>query len=273
MKKIIAVLLVALSVLFCCACASPSTDGMIGVWWWNKNLDADVYLDFAEDNSVAEIYYCDSSFDGGTVNFIKNANARNIKVYWLAGEYQWLRDSSALYGKIENYIAFQTNNINCRFEGIHLDIEPHQDPLFSAERALLLERLVLLVNKLHVDFPGIKFDYDIPFWLNDEITFNGETLPAYAHIIKGADRTFVMSYRDSAEAVYNAAKDEVEFGKSIGKTVVCSVETYSKEGDEVSFMEEGKKYMYGEIEKLRMFIPENSVVAIHQIKTWYDLKD
>lgn len=273
MKKFILAILIAFSLFFCCACkASPSAD-KLGVWWWNANLDADKYLDFAEENSVAEIYYCDDGFDEDTAEFIENANGRNMKVYYLSGDYRWLRDSKSLYAQLENYKKFQSDNKNRSFKGVHLDIEPHQDPLFSKERKFLLTSLISLVYKLKEDFPEIKFDYDIPFWLDDEITFDGETFPAYAHIIKNADRTFIMSYRDSAEKIYSVAKDEVNFGKSVDKTVVCCVETYSEEGDGVSFMEEGKKYMYGEIEKLRDIIPENSLVAIHQIKTWYDLKD
>lgn len=271
MKKILSTILV--SILFTlCGCAQFKRTEALGVWWWNSDLP-ESYLDFAQDNGVTEIYYCDSTFDDDTLNFIKNANDRKIKVYFLAGEYQWLYDSNSLYKKIEQFREFQDANTKYNFEGIHLDIEPHQSPDFSENRALLLEKLISLVYDLSVDYSDIKFDYDIPFWIDDRISFNGKTLPAYAHIIDHADRTFIMSYRDTAEAIYDTAKDEIEYAASVGKPLVLGVETYSTEGDNVSFMEEGKKYMYDEIAKLKTMIPKNFGVSVHQIKTWYDLKD
>lgn len=271
MKKLLSIL-IALFIITLCGCTQTEQKETFGVWWWDSEL-SESYLDFAQDNKVTEIYYCDSAFDEDTLNFIKSANDRKIKVYWLAGEYQWIYDSSSLYKKIERFIDFQNANKKHNFEGIHLDIEPHQSPDFHENRALLLEKLVSLVYDLSVDYPNIKFDYDIPFWIDDIITFNGKALPAYAHIIDYADRTFIMSYRDKAENIYDTAKDEVEYAKSVGKTLVLGVETYSTEGDKVSFMEEGKKYMNDEIAKLKTMIPENFGVSVHQIKTWYGLKD
>ncbi len=273
MKKILSVMLIVFSLLFCCACSDDTSATECGVWWWNSNLDAEKYLSFAQDNSVSEVYYCDAGFDADTKNFIENANDRGIEVYWLAGEYEWLRDSGGLYRQIGQYVDFCTDDPSCGFAGIHLDIEPHQDPKFSEEREFLLESLISLADRLASDFPDIKFDYDIPFWIDDEITFDGVALPAYAHIVNRADRTFIMSYRDTAEAIYDVAKDEIAHAESVGKSLVLGVETYSEEGDKVSFAEEGKHVMYAEIEKLKAFIPENFGIAVHQIKTWYDLKD
>lgn len=273
MKKFIAVVLTVLSLLFCCACGgNDAPKAAKGVWWWNKNLDAETYLTFADENSVTEIYYCDADFDEKTASFIDKAAQRDIKVYWLAGEYQWLDDSSPLYRQIERYKNFQAENKR-GFAGIHLDIEPHQSPAFSTDRAGLLKKLIGLVYGLKGDFPEITFDFDIPFWIHDEITYGGETLPAYAHIIRGANRAFIMSYRDTAESIYSVAKEEVEYAVSINKTVILGVETYSTEGDSVSFMEEGKNYMNEQLEVLKTLIPENYGISVHQIKTWYDLKD
>lgn len=271
MKKLFAVL-AAVSLIAFCGCAQENAAQPLGVWWWNSNLSAE-YLDFAAERGVTEIYYCDSAFDSDTASFIKSANGRKIKVYWLAGEYQWIEDATSLYSDLARFAAFQSANQGSRFEGVHLDIEPHQSPDFSEKRAELLEKFVALAYRLSADFKDIKFDYDIPFWLDDEIEYGGKTQPAYAHIIECADRTFIMSYRDTAEKIYDTAKDEVEFAKSAQKTLFLGVETYSTEGDFVSFMEEGKAYMYGEMEKLRAMLPENFGISVHQIKTWYDLKD
>ena len=111
----------------------------------------------------------------------------------------------------------------------------------------------------------------MPFWLDDDVTLLGKTKRAYEHIIDNANRVTLMSYRDTAEAIFNVSKDEIEYAKLVGKILNLGVETKSSEGDNVSFQEEGKSVMYSEIEKLRNKIPSNFGVSIHQIATWKDL--
>ena len=242
----------------------------LGVWWWNDELGEE-YLTFAQTNNVNEIYFCSSKMDNQTAEFIQNAKIKNIKVYLLAGEYQWLEDSTDLYTLIDRYNQYQSLNPNSQFDGIHLDIEPHQHQNFDQNRQTLILNLIQLAYNLKTDFPKITFDYDIPFWLNDEVEFNNKTQPAYKHMIDIANRVFVMSYRDTAEKIYDVAKEEIEYATSLNKSLVLGVETLSSEGDNVSFMEEGKEYMNGEISKLRELIPSYMGVCIHQIKTWHDL--
>jgi len=201
------------------------------------------------------------------------ANQKGIDVFWLQGEYQWLDDSSKLLEKLEKYNRYQTENPNCKFAGIHLDIEPHQNPEFGVKRAELIHELIDLAYNLKITYPNIKFDYDIPFWLDDNIQFNNQVKPAYQHMIDIADRVFVMSYRDSAAAIRDIAKDELEYAKSIGKKIILSVETYSTEGDKVSFLEEGKIKMMAELQTLKEEFGDSIGLSIHHIKTWYDLKD
>ena len=58
----------------------------------------------------------------------------------------------------------------------------------------------------------------------------------------------------------------------MNKIINLGVATKSNEGDNVSFQEEGKEVMKQEIEKLRKIIPNNFGIAIHHIKSWFDLK-
>lgn len=243
-----------------------------GVWWWNDELDVEKYLNFAAENEITEVYYCDSSLNSDTLNFISLAKQRDMKVYLLAGEKEWLNDKSNLDNLIDKYIDFQNQN-NSPLSGIHLDIEPHQFDDFDEKREEYILKLISLADYLDKTYNLISFDYDIPFWLNDEILFNFETKPAYEHIIDIANRVFVMSYRDSAEKIYDVAKDELEYAESVNKSLFLCVETYSTEGDSVSFFEEGKNYMNQELYNLRKKIKEGYGISVHHINTWYDLKD
>ena len=271
MKKILIILNCFLFLVSIGGCSCYKKEMPLGVWWWDDTLD-DTYLDFARDNNVTEIYYCSDDFNSKTANFIEKANAFNMKVYWLAGEYQWLDNSNKLYDKISLYKKYQNEYSNQKFDGIHLDIEPHQNPDFSSNRQNLILSLIQLANRLNVDFPDVTFDYDIPFWFNDLIDFENSKKPAYAHMIDIANRVFLMSYRDNYQDIYSISKDEIEYANENNKKLFLGVETKSDEGDNVSFQEEGKKIMEEEIANVRGLIPSDFGVDIHHIKTWYNLK-
>ena len=68
------------------------------------------------------------------------------------------------------------------------------------------------------------------------------------------------------------AKEEIEYAKVNNKTLNLSVETSQNEDDIVTFYEEGKDYMMNELSKLRDMIPKNFGIAIHHIKSFYELK-
>lgn len=248
------------------------TQNALGTWWWSKSLDVEDYLQFAKQKGVTEIYYCDYSFSDNVANFVEKVCKNNIKVYLLAGEKEWLEDRNGLDVLIEKYIQFQ-NNHQYKFSGIHLDIEPHQFSNFSENRANYLYLLVDLIKTNKNKYNQISFDYDIPFWLDDEIEFDGVLKETYKHIIDFADRVFIMSYRDTSEKMFEVSADEISYAKEKHKTLFLSAETYSEEGNKVSYYEEGELYMHNELEKLRNLLPENFGIAIHNIKTWKALKD
>ncbi len=240
-----------------------------GVWWWDNRLD-DSYLDFACKNGVTEIYYYASSFTDKLGDFIGKANDKNVRVYWLCGKYEWIEDPDTLYGKIDEFLEFQSESEH-KFSGIHFDIEPHQHPDFDSERDRLITAFAELAISIKVKYPNISTAYDIPFWLHDEITINGVIKPAYAFIIDNANSVTVMSYRDSAEAVYECAREETEYAVAVGKTLNLGVETSENEDDIVTFYEEGAEYMNDQISELRKILPKNFGVAVHHIRTWREL--
>ena len=241
------------------------------IWWWDNRIDTTTYLNFAEDNNINEIYYYSSSLDYKTNLFIEQANSKNIKVYWLIGKYQWIEDNSLLDEKFVKYIAYQ-NEYKNKFEGIHIDIEPHQHPEFKLRRQELITKYVELVIALNNKYKDIKLEYDIPFWLDDKVTIDDISKPAYEFIIDNSSKVTVMSYRDSAEKIYDVAKEEIEYAKVNNKTLNLSVETSQNEDDIVTFYEEGKDYMMIELSKLRDMIPKSFGIAIHHIKSFYELK-
>ena len=82
-----------------------------------------------------------------------------------------------------------------------------------------------------------------------------------------------MSYRDEATKMVDVSRDEIKYAKDNNKILFLSAETYSLEGNQVSYLEEGKTYMNDELNKLRDLIPDNFGIAIHNIKSWKELKN
>ena len=246
---------------------------VMGVWWWNNKLDAELYLNFAIENGINEIYFCSSEFGEETSKFINDANKLGAKVYWLQGEYEWLDDSSSLLRKIEDYCQYQKDYPNSKFSGIHLDIEPHQNPDFTNRKEDLILKLIELADLLNKTYIDISFDYDIPFWFDDNIIYNDLNRPAYQHIIDIADRVFIMSYRDTANSIINIASDEFNYAQSVGKKLMLSVECSSSEADNVSFAEEGRNILKDELIKIKQILNNDVGIAIHHIKSWYDMKE
>ena len=245
-------------------------ESVFAVWWWDNRLD-ESYLDFAVAQGVNEIYYYASSFPARISDFIRSASGKGIKVYWLAGKYEWIEDYASLKAKLDEFKSFQ-NASEYKFAGIHFDIEPHQHPEFDARRAELITEFVGLTFAVRRDYPDIYFAYDIPCWLDDEITLNGVTRPAYEFIIDNADRVTLMSYRDSCEGVLKFAEDEINYALSAGKVLNLGVET-GEEEDIVTFYEEGAEYMNGQLDLLRETMPAGLGIAVHHIRSWRELTE
>ena len=88
------------------------------------------------------------------------------------------------------------------------------------------------------------------------------------------------------EPFISLSTEEINAANKNGCKIVCGVETHSSEGDDVSFMEEGKKYMYTQLTLLQGLLmkkkpgecgllmkkkPGECGIAVHYLDTWYTL--
>ena len=89
-----------------------------------------------------------------------------------------------------------------------------------------------------------------------------------------ADRIFLMSYRDSAEAMLDISSEELEYAKNVNKPIILGAETAeTSETEIVSYFEEGKIFMQNELEKVKLALPKNCGISVHHILSWYELRD
>ncbi|WP_018628450.1 hypothetical protein [Niabella aurantiaca] len=249
----------------------------LGTWWWSTSKRyQDQYLDFAHQNGITEIYFYTVDFSEATGAFIENAGSKGIKVFLLAGSYQWIHDRSGFISLMNRYTQYQHSvSSTRRFSGIHLDVEPQQDPEFRQQRAAILQQYIDFVVWACDQYAGTgTIDFDIPFWMDDEVMYKGEKRRLYEAVISTAARVFIMSYRDTAAGMYAVSKEELAFAASQNKQLFLGAETAaSKEGDAVTYVEEGKAYLYGELQKLGTLCGNmNYGVSVHHIQSWYRLK-
>ena len=262
--------------------------GTVAVWWWNKGHAAKAnrkkYLDFLQKNGVNEIYICWPDFKSAHLaDFVKAAGEKGMGVSLLSGDASWIDpQNDGADAVINAFLEYQKGaGEGERLLSLHMDVEPHQLSDFSTNRQKILQNYADFVVKTaeKVRNEGELIAWDIPFWFDEFTVKRGEEqLPLLDLLAQNADVLCLMSYRDSAQAVLECAQKELTVGKRYGCQVICGVETHSAEGDHVSFMEEGKAYMYQECaalyEALSKQLDEGKYgIAVHYLETWYKLKD
>lgn len=266
-----------------------SNDGTVAVWWWHKD-DADVkyrenYLSFLEKNSVNEIYIDWHNFEKSELaDFVIDAGKHGMKVSFLAGEAEWvLPDNNDFDDVLNDYLEYQAwASPEARLSSLHLDIEPHQLRTFQDDKDLHIQYFadfVVDVTK-KIRAANDRIEWDVTFWYDEYDVTNeyGETENFVRLLARNSDALCIMSYRDSVAGMLDCASYEIEVCKEYNRKIILGLETKSDEGDKVSFMEEGRKEMYGVCEIIfadlaKKFGTGNYGVAIHHLNTWYRLED
>lgn len=290
--------LAALVVLALAAALSVQADTppiTLGTWWWSFASDTpevrERRLRWLDARQVDEIYLCCPSLVWGDAEsatevlraFIASAGARGIRVALLDGDVSWIQPGNTGFSR--TFTAFTNYQARVepdeRFYGLHLDIEPHQESGYWSHEADALSRYWNLVSTTIaplVRSTGYGLEFDTPFWWDEKTVTVSNKKRNLAELLSSvADTVTLMSYRDTAQAIYNCGVGEVPMSQTAGNKLVFGVETYSLEGDQVSFMEESQQIMFEELDKLRAILRENHPgstfgVAIHDVGHWESLK-
>ena len=277
--------------------ASPSSAPAItlGTWWWSFASDSPELrakrLRWLASNHVTEIYLCCPTLVWGNAEaateilraFIAEAGRRGIRVALLDGDVSWIQSGNTGFDRtLQAFVRYQAGvEPEERFYGLHLDIEPHQEDGYGSHEADALKRYWALVSETiapQVRATGYKLEFDTPFWWDEKTVVVGKKRKTLAELVSTvADTVTLMSYRDTAQAIYHCGAAEVPMSLASGNKLVFGVETYSLEGDFVSFMEESQQVMFEELEKLRGILRENHPtgtfgIAIHDVGHWESLK-
>jgi hypothetical protein len=266
------------------ACALVSK----GVWWWrgedaaNPSIAAQ-RLEFIAKHGIDEIYFCVDlrKYYKETRSFVKAAGAKGIRVALLAGDVSWIRpDNRGFAETLFAYRSYQRHAASDeKFYALHLDVEPHQDAKLSDGRKWQLYADFVLRAAADVHAAGEKIEWDIPFWLDGIRVAYGdrEDAPLLDVLTENSNCITLMSYRDTAEAMLDVSKTEIEMAKTRNVRVVLGAETgETGEGSFVTFFEEGAKKMDAELAKVSEAldaakVPAGAGIAIHHLGSWEKL--
>ena len=263
--------------------------GTVAVWWWDKSkavaLKRGEYLDFLEKNQVNEIYICWPNFEKRQLaDFVKATGKRGMSVSLLSGDASWIDpQNNGAQTVVDAFLSYQKTALpEERLLSLHMDVEPHQREDFYTEQEKILGWYADFVSKTakEVRGAGEKIGWDIAFWFDDFTVLDetGAAVPLLDHLAQNADTLCLMSYRDSAKEVLALSEKEIALSERFGCQIICGVDTFSAEGDHVSFMEEGRTVLAKETGKLYLALQERLQkgkygIAVHYLDTWYKLQD
>ncbi|PAF32362.1 hypothetical protein [Paenibacillus sp. 7516] len=229
-----------------------------------------IYLQINRDVKIP--YYTD---------FIRKARAYNIAVDVMDGRAAWgLTESRDQIASFLDWIDAYQNQVEPdeKFAGIHLDIEPHVHPEWKTNQASVITQWQGNVQYIvdRAALMNMPVAADLPFWL-DNYSIPGSTMAVSSWMIRKFDSITIMAYRDTAAAIYNVAKGELAEASQLGKTISIAVETkQSKEGDFITFYEEGSVYMESQLKLVEKLAAEHSSFkgfSIHEYTSWKTLKE
>lgn len=205
--------------------------------------------------------------------FIETAQQMDIVVYALDGSPTWEEHHyDELHAWLENY---HQQHPKQSFASIHLDVEPYLSDLWDQNEAQAIEDYQHLIDYAYAKAQeeNLSFEVDIPFWFDERQYDNAFGTGNFAEwIIAKVDRVTIMAYRDTAEEIIEISKQEIAFGNVHNTPIIIGVETLqSDEGDNVSFAEEGERYMNRALKKVVKAYKHDPMfagIAVHHVISW-----
>jgi hypothetical protein len=241
-------------------------------WYWKGSkatlygLDDDAekqseFLDALEYYGITEIYYSIGASKLLTQKdmvetFVKNAYARDMRVYLVTGEKTWLYEDtyqSAIYrcfDAVEEY----NSQVDCdaRLAGVSYDVEVWTNSEFDWKNnndARYQQIKFTEAAQEYAESKNLAVSFCLPYWIvqYDYTDDEGVTYNMYDSITRIANDTILMVYRDSAEKierfvmqVQNNAENTVLYytDKNNCNLEIAVEVSESSEGNQVTFYEE-----------------------------------
>jgi hypothetical protein len=151
--------------------------------------------------------------------FLKAAHAQNVRIHALTGDpsHTLSQKHDRVLACVDALIQFnQSSEPEARFDGLHLDIEPHGLPEWKeadmvAKAAILTQFVEVhakVSGRLKAANAGLIFGTDIVFWLDKvlpdgspvyAVSYQGVSRDPVQHLLGMVDHVAIMSYRCTVE--------------------------------------------------------------------------
>ncbi|MCP8968979.1 amidase [Ectobacillus ponti] len=286
-QKVTAVLLSAF-IAFSSAGVSGEAASVPGkaTWLWDSQAmaaDASGTVAFLVSKQVNTVYVqIDQRIPASTYHmFIEKAGSKGIRVYALDGSPDWVDAGDSGRQQLMDWLADYQKTATARqkFSGIHLDVEPYLYSGWTNNRDETVQAYQALLAKAKSNAASLRLplEVDMPFWF-DEISYSNSYGKGWLAdwVIRQTDSVTIMAYRDSAAAIRDLVKHEMDTAVKYKKPLEIGVETaFSAEGDYLTFAEEGEAQMNRELDALkRAYTKVGSFggVAVHSVESWKTMK-
>ncbi|WP_203362051.1 amidase [Bacillus sp. REN10] len=259
-------------------------------WLWHTKeivSNKESLLNFMQQNQVTDVYLqINKDISASAYKaFIKQASAKHIKVHALDGAPSWVSSNGVVYQ--ERFFTWLNNyQLHAlpeeRFSGVHLDVEPYLYKGWKKQYQQTVrsyQSLLIQANQFAQQL-GVPLAVDIPFWFDKRFYDNQfGTGKLSDWVITHVNSVTIMAYRDQAlgsNGIIKLVQDEINYAASVNKRVSIGVETLpSKEGEFISFYEEGKEYMWEQLQIVQSSYKHFSSFggfSIHSLQGWMNLK-
>lgn len=251
---------------------------VIGVWWWDINLDTSIYFPFCAQQNVSEIYLNVSSLNSSVNTFIQDANNHNISVYYVQSDKNLILNPTLAIDKLNEYREFnKTYPINT-FKGIIYDIDLRLFSDYEENRDYYYNALLTFMDSVIINNTDIQIDFTISEQLWEDFIFKEQNQTFAAYIMDYAhSRVFVKANAVTYNSMIDQTEYEILYTDYMNKTIILTLNTVDTgEADSnITFYGQGQHILHQEISYFASVMNNNDITkygfSIIHMKSWYDL--
>ena len=251
---------------------------VIGVWWWDINLDTSVYFPFCAKQNVSEIYLNVSSLNSSVNTFIQDANNHNISVYYVQSDKNLILNPTAAIDKLNEYREFNKTYPVNTFKGIIYDIDLRLFNDYEENREYYYNALLTFIDGVINNNTDIQIDFTISEQLWEDFIFQDQNQTFSAYIMDYAHRVFVKANAVTYDSMIDQAEFEILYMYYMNKTIILTlntVDTGNEANSNITFYDKGQHAMHQEMLYYSRVMANNEITnygfSIVHMKSWYDL--
>ena len=251
---------------------------VIGVWWWDINLDTSVYFPFCAKQNVSEIYLNASSLNSSVNTFIQDANNHNISVYYVQSDKNLILNPTAAIDKLNEYREFNKTYPVNTFKGIIYDIDLRLFNDYEENREYYYNALLTFIDGVINNNTDIQIDFTISEQLWEDFIFQDQNQTFSAYIMDYAHRVFVKANAVTYDSMIDQAEFEILYMYYMNKTIILTlntVDTGNEADSNITFYDKGQHAMHQEMLYYSRVMANNEITnygfSIVHMKSWYDL--